>query len=545
MHLRSTEGSSRPVATPRCRGTSRYRQGSRLERGACHASAKYAADAKRLLQGLEASQDRESLRGRLADVLAVMGDSPQAAKTLAAAGGMTSAASIAARAPHDRPIQLYVLHMILALAAEHKKMAQGAEGNLPASAAMVTASAVTTAADNFADGKVQRMVCEALTALAGCGPDAAAAAMQAGGGATVLALGLENAGTARLDLLKTALHTSRAFTEAGAGIPSEGVGELVAALRRHAQPGLQAAACAALRAQLAASPAAMELALTEGAFEAALTAAEASPHHRQLQIAACGLLADITDASEAASVNHRRGPGQAGVPAVAAANAAAAALRAFLAFGDGSCREADELCQAFTRISKKLPMEALVGIVNHERCTALPQHWVAGLKLAKGNLELQRLLCEASHRLIHEGLGPSLVEAGAGAAVVQAMQDWVYDPGLQRAACEALAGIAWCDGKHAAAAGGVETAAQALRIHQAYAWVCIPALDALAAQLLKSQERSGQTCSSPSSCWDPVAGALRRHRSSHRVVRAATRVLQLLAGGEEAIAAAAGPPPGF
>jgi len=185
-----------------------------------------------------------------------------------------------------------------------------------------------------------------------------------------------------------------------------------------------------------------------------------------------------------------------------------------------------------------------MGIMQSKRCTALPQQWVAGLKLAKGNLELQQLLCEASHRLVHQGLGPALVKAGAASAVVQAMNDWVDDPGLQRAACEALAGIAWCDGEHTSAAGGIEAAIQALRIHQAFAWVCIPALEALAAQLLKCQE-PGRASRSSSSCWDTAAGALRRHPKSQRVVRAATRVLQVLAGGEEARSAAAGPPPGF
>lgn len=521
----------------RCRATSRYRAASRFAKPSCHGedSVLSVSEAGQLLEALGKPQHRDSLRGCLADLLAIMSTSPKAAQALAAAGGIISMVNAAAAIPCDRPVQLYVLRAVAVLASYHSSSAKA--GSLPPSDAAAAAAVAHAAGQQFADATLQKVVCGALASLASCGTSAAEAALHAGAGqATAFAIGLGNVEVAGSRVLESALRTSRALSKACAAMHGEGIGELVTALRRNMHdPSILAEACRALRERIKHNPFAMERAFVEGGFEAALAAAAAHPKHLSLQVVACAFMADMIESSETGVAKNTGRP-------VAASSTAALALEACLTHGSSShdssnkskAGDINELVESFARISKLMPTESVMGVLDLHKAANSSDGWVMALRLTCDSMQVQQLLCEGANRLVHEGLGPALIHAGASEAIVQAMTHWPSEPGFQRASCEALAAFAWCDGQRAVAAGCFEACMRALRRHQAFPWVCIPALEALAAQLLKcdpahfARLASGTTWEAD--CWDLATGALRRHPTSQRVSTAANRVLQLLSG---------------
>lgn len=531
MDPRCSQGSRR------CRATSRYRAASRLARPSCHGkdSVLSVSEAGQLLEPLGRHQHRDSLRGCLADLLAIMCTSPKAAQALAAAGGIISIVNAAAAVPCDRPMQLYALRAIAVLASCHSSSAKA--GRLSPSDAAAAAAVAYAAGQHFVDAKLQKLVCEALASLTSCGTSAAEAALNAGAGqATAFAIGLGNVEVAGSHVLESALRTSRKLSKSCAAMHGEGIGELVAALRRNMHdPSILVEACQALRERMKHNPFAVERASAEGGFEAALAATAAYPQHLSLRVVACGFMADIIESTETGVAKNVGGP-------FAASSAAALALETCLAHGSSShdnsnkskAGDVNELAESFARISKLLPTESVMGILEVHKSSASPDSWVMALKLTRDSVQVQQLLCEAVNRLVHECLGPALIQAGAMEAIVQAMLRWPSEPGFQRASCEALAAFAWCDGQRAVAAGCFEACMSALHRHQAFAWVCIPAMEALSTQLLKCNPAHFACLASGTAweadCWDLATGALRRHPTSHRVCTAANQVLQLLSG---------------
>eukprot|EP00930_Biecheleria_cincta_P033404 TRINITY_DN23136_c0_g1_i1.p1 TRINITY_DN23136_c0_g1~~TRINITY_DN23136_c0_g1_i1.p1 ORF type:complete len:554 (+),score=121.43 TRINITY_DN23136_c0_g1_i1:138-1799(+) len=529
-----------PLGGHHCRATSRYRAASRLARISCHGKAPVlsVSEAGQLLEALGRHQHRDLLRGCLADLLAVMCASQKTAQALAAAGGIIAMVNSAAAMPSDRPVQLYVLRAVSVLAACHSSSAK--VGSLSSSDAAAAAGMAHAAGQRFADATVQKAVCEALASLVACGESAAAAALHAGARqATEFAMGLGNLEAAGSRVLESALRTSRALSKACGGMHGEGVGELVAALRRNMHDAsILAEACNALRERIKHNPFATECAAAEGCFQAALAAAAAHPQHLRLQVFACGLMADIIDASESGVAEIVGGP-------LAASDAAGLALKACLTHSSSlhdSSRKvkaggADGLIKSFARISKALPVESIIGVLDSHKAATSPDGWVMALKLTCDNMQVQQLLIEAANNLVREGLGLALIQAGAVEGIIQAMLHWPSEPGFQRASCEALAAFAWCDGQHAVASGAFEACMRALRRHQAFPWVCTPALEALAAQLLKCNPanfaRLAAGMAWEEDCWDLATGALLRHPTNRRVLTAANQVLQLLSGSTE------------
>eukprot|EP00931_Biecheleriopsis_adriatica_P010255 TRINITY_DN11133_c0_g1_i1.p1 TRINITY_DN11133_c0_g1~~TRINITY_DN11133_c0_g1_i1.p1 ORF type:complete len:526 (+),score=125.18 TRINITY_DN11133_c0_g1_i1:106-1683(+) len=508
------------ISTPSCA----------LGRPAIRTSAAAIAQATRLLQALDREQHEESLRGCFADLVAALKTSSEIAQASAAAGGIAFAASAAASACHDCPIQVYALHVIAVLAMEHKAL--GNKLQLSPAAAAAAAAVAAAASQRFTDAQLQQNVYKVFNALAACGGDVAQAALDAGASQVITeALTLE-AKTVHPRITKSALHTARAFTEVAA-VPAA---EVVGVLRQSTHdPELQAAACETLSRQLSLGrPNLANHALAVGAFEAALGASEVK--HLRLQVAACRLMAELVDASASDSGF------QAAQHPEAAAPAAAAALRTFMELQDSvSCSKAlpsqvhveiaaQELCRSFARISRQLPAESVMGVLSSEGYLTSPRHWVAALRMAAGCAEVLKFLCEASNDMICKGSGRVLAEAGAAESLVAAMRSCPRDPGLQRAACEVLSAIASYNAERAIAAGGVQACADALRNHQAFAWVCLAALEAITAHLLRRDvtallpvgEEEVQVC------WDLASGALRRHATSQRVVKAAHTLLTLL-----------------
>lgn len=544
----------------RARSTYRYRAASYIDRGSQNV-ANHLENARRLLQELEThSGDYKEIRGRLCDILTAS-TSQVIATAFASAGGIGVIACIAATAAEDFAIQLYALRILSVLAVQHSDPKSSdksaAAGRLSPSAATIAASVIAAASRRFTNVELQKAACEAFASLAECGNEAADVALKAGAGeATAGILHMDQCGESASGLLKAALRTSRAFAQAGC-TPAEGVGELVAVIRRHAEePRLQVSACQALQAQLTSGG--TKQALAAGAFEALLAAAQEHPDHLELQTAACTLLGELTEAACESSNSQRFADTLSGndsseilravrATPVAASRALAIMLRAFIRFR--SSPQSYSMHTAFARISALMPAEAVVAVTTKQPGNVCPELWVGALQISRGNAKVQQMLCESVGRLSREGFCPKLVAADAAEAVLEAMKNDSSNPGLHRAACEALAAFAWCDSTRIVEAGGIKVTLETLRLFEAFAWVCLPALEVLIVLFVKCREAKQASSSrldeSTSLCWDLVARAMRTHQGSRRIVSASLRLLQLLSGGDEAAQALAKPIPGW
>lgn len=535
----------------RARSTYRYRAASYIDRGSQNV-ANHLDDARRLLQELEIhSGDYKEIRGRLCDILTAS-TSKVIAAAFASAGGITVIASIAATAADDFAIQLYALRILSILALQHSDPKSLFAGRLSPSAANIAASVVAAASRRFANVELQKAACEAFASLAECGNEAATEALKAGAGeATAGVLHMDQCGVSAPGLLKAALRTSRVFSQVGC-TPAEGVGELVAVLRRHAEePRLQVSACQALQAQLTAGGA--KEALAAGAFEALVAAAQEHPDHLDLQTAACRLLTELTEAACEPSdsqrfANSSRENGSIRAVPVAASRALAIVLRAFIRFR--SSPQGYSMQTAFAHISALMPAEAVMAVTTKQPGNICPEIWVGALQISRGNAKVQQMLCESVGRLSREGFCPKLVAANASEALLEAMKNDSLEPGFHRAACEALSAFAWCDTTRIVEAGGIQVVLETLRLFTAFAWVCLPAMEVLIVIFVKCREAKQGTSSrqldeSISLCWDLVAKAMRTHQGSRRVVSASLRLLQLISGGDDATRALAKPIPGW
>ncbi|CAE7533476.1 unnamed protein product [Symbiodinium natans] len=361
------------------------------------------------------------------------------------------------------------------------------------------------------------MLRQVYASLAACGELAAAAAAQAGAAQVASeAYALDQSGTAGKHLVNSALKTSQALTEAG--VPCTELDELLAVLRRNAHsPELQVMACKAVHGHLKTNGNRISQRAATDVLTAVLAGIEEHAAHLELQLTASRLLADVL-ASAA--------PGAAYEPL--AAKAAATVLQACIRFARGG-DVCEKLQQAFVRISADLPAEAAQDILKSHGPDSEPLHWVKAASMSQGSPSLQKNIFRCASRLLNQGFGPTLAEMGAAELVVEAMRRYPLDVGLQRAACEVLAGIAWCDTDCAVRAGGLEATMQALRLHQPYAWVCMAALQSLLVICMKHKQELPHLAD----LWDLTMGALRQHPKSQRVVQTANDVLQALSSSEK------------
>merc|ERR1712232_881801 len=105
------------------------------------------------------------------------------------------------------------------------------------------------------------------------------------------------------------------------------------------------------------------------------------------------------------------------------------------------------------------------------------------MHMAKSSVPMQRLGCEALKELAAKGQAEEMVAAGAIEAVTHAMTIGARDPGLQRAACEALGVLAHKDARasaiRAADCDCFKVIASTLRAHVVIPWVCSATMEAI------------------------------------------------------------------